>query len=284
VPATAAGIRSVAQQALVGDEDQHADEHSDAGGGEGPAPPEPVAEQRGHEVAHEGPDVDAHVEDVVAGILQRAALRVQPAYERRHVGLEETVADHDHAQGQKERVGTGNRQHQVTDPHQGAADNDRLAIADLAVGENAAEERRQVHQRDERPVHLCGGLVAESETADHGVPHVQHQDSEHEVVPEPLPHFGEEQRLEAGRVVSEHRCLLSGRVSGTVGSRSRAAPNNNVGDGFYAGFGRRDTDSRVAHSTSAVHDMCWWRIRCLELWARSATTLEVDDNLGKARR
>ena len=103
------------------------------------------------------PDVDTHVEDVVPGVLQRAAFLVEPADDRTDVRLEESVADDDEPQREIERdTSRSHPQAEVAGGHQQAADDHALAVAEVAVGEDPADERRQVDQREEGPVDLVG--------------------------------------------------------------------------------------------------------------------------------
>src|SRR5207302_7543322 len=89
-----AGVRvrvRLGQSTVVEQEDDQPDEHADAGRGEGRVPTdqrpagsdgrrvavEIVPDQGGNEVADEGADVDAHVEDVVTRVAQFAPRRVE---------------------------------------------------------------------------------------------------------------------------------------------------------------------------------------------------------------
>jgi hypothetical protein len=219
-----------------------ADEHADAGGQERVAPPVIEAQVGGDEVAGEGADVDAHVEDVVAGVLLLAVARVvvEVADQRRDVRLEEAVAEDDEQQRDPE-VGAvaGDRQAAVAEAHQDAADDDRAAVAEDAVGEQAADERREIDEREVGAEDVLGGALRHVEAAlggDHRVGaslHVEHEDAEDQIEAEALPHLGEEQDGETLRMVLEHRrshdtadasarenfCRGPGSTSDVAGSR-----------------------------------------------------------------
>jgi hypothetical protein len=209
----------------AGDEPRDAQEHPDAGGHERRPPADLVARDRGDEVAHEGTDVDAHVEDVEAGLLERTEallLVVEVADQRRDVRLEEAVADDDEQQREPERDAVpGDRQAAVAEAHQDAAEDDRPAVTDDAVGEQPADEGRQVDQRQIRAEDVRGVAVRHRQAAHRRIGrigrirHVQDEDAEHQVEAEPLPHLGEEQDRQASGMVLEHR-----GVSG-IGRRSR---------------------------------------------------------------
>src|SRR2546425_10403240 len=63
-------------------------------------------------------------------------------------------------------------------------------LPEPAVGDDAADDRRQPHGADVVPVDRSGVLVREPERLDHA----QDQEAPHPVVAEPLPHLREEER------------------------------------------------------------------------------------------
>ena len=76
-------------------EDREADEHPDARRAEAPVPPDGLAEEARHDLAEEGAEVDAHVEDRESGVAPRPALWVEVADDGRDVRLEQPRAADD---------------------------------------------------------------------------------------------------------------------------------------------------------------------------------------------
>jgi hypothetical protein len=87
----------------------------------------------------------------------------------------------------------------VAEHQQHRAEQDRLAGAEVAVGEDAADQRQQIHQRCVGAVLGARGLVVEQQM----LGQVEDQDAPHAVVGEPLPHLGEEQDHQAARVIAQ---------------------------------------------------------------------------------
>jgi hypothetical protein len=111
------------------------------------------------------------------------------------------------------------RHQEVTGGHQRAADDHRAAPADDAIGEKAAEDRRQVDEAGVEAVHVrrqrlraeraerrferaakrgeADDVLADDAAREEVVDHVQHEQRAHAVVAHPLPRLGEEQDREA---------------------------------------------------------------------------------------
>ena len=222
--------------ALAPEVNEEAEDHADAGRAEAPRPvlvprrvfalAEGAADERGEPRA----EVDAHVEDVEGAVATLVPLGVEGPDLRGDVRLEEAATDAERGEGgEKESVP---HQHELAEDHDDAAENDRLALAEDAVGEDPAEERCQVDQRGVEAIDLVGELlvveVAEDvlERAAHDreagdglddagerevLRHVEDQERAHAVVAKALPHLGEEEDREADRVAEE---LAGGRGAG----------------------------------------------------------------------
>jgi hypothetical protein len=93
-----------------------------------------------------------------------------------------------------------------------ATTNSRPAKKNEALGDPAAGQCREVNARGVEPVDGGGRLVIEAEAAAlHLVHHEQHEQRPHAVVAQPLPHLGEEQRVESARMAgSRGRGALHG--------------------------------------------------------------------------
>ena len=127
----------------------------------------------------------------------RKIAQVERAEQRRNVGLEKTVADDE--QPEREVQQRRERHREVAHRHDEAADQDRLAGTEPAVGDIAADYGREINQAGVSPIQRerVGALVVER------VDQVQHQQRAHAVVAEALPHLGEEERREAPRMPKE---------------------------------------------------------------------------------
>ncbi len=105
---------------------------------------------------------------------------------------------------------------QLADGHQDAADDHRLALSEVVVGEPDADQRREVHEAGEQAVELerlglrpAEARVGSLEAGDQR----QHQQRAHAVVAEALPHLGGEQQEQAFRM-AEPGLPRSGGQSG----------------------------------------------------------------------
>ena len=125
-----------------------------------PAAPKPrlqpygLAEIAGEDRADRGADVNAHVEDRVGAVAADVGARIELADDHRDVGLEEARADDDEGEREPEDVDRRivlaadafDRHQEVADGQQHRAEQHRLALAEIAVGEIAAEHRRDVDE------------------------------------------------------------------------------------------------------------------------------------------
>ena len=164
-------------------------------------------------------EIDADIEDRIGAIAAPVARGIEPAHLRRHVGLERAVAENERGQGEQEQRLESH--HEVADRHQGGAEQDGAVLAEHAVGENAAEQRREIDEAGIEAVDVRGkGLRAkraehrfeqllERPEPDHGVGvlgqqqkfhHVEHEQGPHPVVGEALPHLGREQEGQPARM------------------------------------------------------------------------------------
>jgi len=84
---------------------------------------------------------------------------------------------------------------------QKGAEDDRLAGAQIAVGQEPAHERHQINQRGVGGVLALAEAVREQEL----LGQIEDQKPAHAVVGEALPHLGEEQHAKAGRVAAQLR-------------------------------------------------------------------------------
>jgi len=218
-----------------------ADQHADAGGTEAVFPAVGLAEEAADQRGEQRAEVDAGVEQREARIAAWVVVRVQLADDGGDVGLEEAHAHHDQRQRQVGRAQRGVVAHhlaadalrgvaleghaQVAEHQQDAAEHHRLAHAQPAVGEQAAEHRHAVHQPAVGAQQVQPGLVAEQVV----LGQVQQQQRLHPVKGEALPHFGEEADVDALGVAEEVAgrggggCVHRGAGCGVGGKyRSRA--------------------------------------------------------------
>ncbi len=92
----------------------------------------------------------------------------------------------------------------MSDSHERTAQDHGPALADEAVREQPAEERREIDEPGLEPVDLRGTHLRELQVLDH----VVDQERPHPVVGKTVPHFGEEKDIEAPRMfkVCIHWC------------------------------------------------------------------------------
>ena len=120
-----------------------------------------VAAQRNTE---EGTGVHAHVEQRVAAITGAlVVLAVELADDRRDVRLEQAVAEDEDAEREMERARAVEGEQEVADGQEHGSSEDRTAVAENTVRQDAAEERRQVDEADVRAVQRRGVPLAHLE-------------------------------------------------------------------------------------------------------------------------
>lgn len=182
-------------------EDDQADGQTDAGGSEGGVPSVLVPHDRSYEVADEGAQVDAEVEDSEPCVLQLAVLRVESAEHRRDVRFEEAIPDDQQRQSEVEHAHAFEGQADVSGAHDDAAEHDRLAVAEDPISDETADEGREInHGRVRAKDRPSLRFVESQSTLVDRRRHVERQQAEHEVEAEPFPHLREEQPGELARV------------------------------------------------------------------------------------
>ncbi len=182
-------------EALVdGAECEEPDEEADPGRTEGGVPAVLVAHNGGNEVTDERAEVYAEVEEAEARILELAARRIESAEHRRDVGLEEAVADDEQEQPKIEHVHAFEGEADVPETHDDGADQNRLAVPQDSICQDAPDEGSQVDQSHVGPEDSGSLSFVEAETATVlAGGHVESEQPQHQVEREPLPHLSEEE-------------------------------------------------------------------------------------------
>ena len=211
--------------------DHGSDEHADAGGGEAVVPAYFLSERTAYNRREERAKVHTHVVDrvgavdaLIAGLIERADLCCE-------VRLKHPVAcDKEEQRNQEEAL----KCHQeVSDSHEHCTHVDCVRLTQVAVGHQATNKWREVHEARVESVdlrrHTNHREIAEERLqepfkrreTDHArrerwieqqvLRHVQHQQCSHAIEAEAFPHFGEEQVRQTNGVTQE---LSRGRRHG----------------------------------------------------------------------
>ena len=115
-------------------------------------PAEFFAQRAAHQRGQERAEIDADIEDREGAVAAAIAGRIERADLGRDVRLEGAVAENEKAErDQKQML---ERHHEVADRHQRGAEDDGTAAAEHAVGQQAAEDRRQVNKAGVESVDL----------------------------------------------------------------------------------------------------------------------------------
>ena len=138
--------------------DRETDHHADAGGAEAVVPADLLAERAADERREERAEIDADIEDRIGAVAAVIAGRVESADLRRHVGLEAAVAENQHQQREQEQ--RLERHHEMADRHQRRADDDGAVLAEHAVGDEPAEERREIDEAGVEAIDVRGEAAA----------------------------------------------------------------------------------------------------------------------------
>ncbi len=124
--------------------------HPHTSRGETVMPAQDRGESAADEAAQDRAEVDTHVEDGERTISPLVTLGVQPPHLRGDVRLECAVAEDEEAESDEERG--FDRHDEVAHGHENAADDHRLALSEPSVGDQTANDWREVHQTGVPPV------------------------------------------------------------------------------------------------------------------------------------
>src|SRR5207342_2449080 len=190
------------------------------------SPAQGLAEIPADDGGEQRAEIDAGIEKRETGIAARIVLRIELSDDGGNVRLEKAHAHDDqrqrqieHAQGaviaRDHAVGDGRgmpfeRHAEMPQAQQDAAEHHRLAHAQVAVGEHAAEHRYAVDQSAVCAEHIEADRVAELVVLDQ----VQQQQGLHSVEGEPLPHLGDDPDEDTFRVAEEF--VAGGQGGGLV--------------------------------------------------------------------
>ena len=180
------------------------------------------AERSAYERREKRTEIDADVEDRICAVTTLVAGRIKSTHLRRHIGLERTIAENEHGQGNEEQRLESH--HEVAKRHHRRAEEDRAVLAEHAVGEHAAEHGRKIDEtgiesvdlrserlHPERPEYRFEQIFKRGQP-DHilHMPgqqqqsyHVQDEQGAHAIIGEALPHFRREQESQSTRVTEE---------------------------------------------------------------------------------
>lgn len=183
-----------------------------------PAPQ--LAERAAHEGRQERAEVDAHVEDAEGAVAPGVAWGVERADLGRDVGFEQAVADDQQGQGREKKRFEGHEE--MPHGHDRAADDHATVRPQAAVGQPAAEKRREIDQPAVQAVDVGRGLLGEEQM----LGHVEHEQSAHAVKREALPHFGEKKDVKPRRMAQQTASSLHVPPwrCGESASRDRSPP------------------------------------------------------------
>ncbi len=208
-----------------------------------------LAKPSGRERAEHRANVDAHVKDREPLVAPGVAGRIQAADHRGDIWLEQAVAaDQQAERGVKKRMIHRflrvKRQDDVPRHHQQAAHQHRADIACQPVGDQPAEERREVDQRHVPRRNVGRPRLVESVV----FTEVEAQNVQHQIEAEPLPHLGEEERIEAFGV-AEKRAEDAAGGAGRLRDGHAAVEVNivvgNIGHVDHVGLKRQRNVTRV---------------------------------------
>ena len=190
-------------------EDGCARNHADGGQAEAVVPAERLTDVAAQQRRHGSTEVDAHIEDRKTAIALVAAFGIERSNHRRDVRLEEAIAQDQQGQCGVKRQTVFDGHHEVARCHQQAAEYHRSPGPQKTIRQHAAEERRHVHQRSVGAIDRIGLAVP---VLQEPLYHVKNEQSAHAVVAEALPHLGEEEGEQAGRVADQG--LLALKIMG----------------------------------------------------------------------
>ena len=147
--------RFFAERAIARDIGRKARQHEYASKSEARMPAIDLRQQSANQRPQCCADIDAHGEDRIAARASRAVVfGIELADLRGDVALEQSATDD--KQEQREQEGLIERHRDVAAAHQHRADHHRIAAAQPAIGDQAAEHRREIDEARIETVDLRG--------------------------------------------------------------------------------------------------------------------------------
>src|SRR6266480_5913392 len=137
--------------------------HADARTCEADVPVDPLRQIAGDERTEQRAEINPHVEDGEPRVAPRIARRVERADERAHVRLQQSGTEDDEDEAGIEEWKRPEREREVAQRDDDAADQDAAILPEPPVGDDAAEDRRAPRGARVEAVDVSGGGVAESE-------------------------------------------------------------------------------------------------------------------------
>ena len=169
-------------------------------------PADLLAQGAGHQRGQEGAQVDTHVEDRITARTAWVVLAlVQVTDHRSRVRLEQAVANDQQAQCQVQQRLIRHRD--MAQHHHRAANHRGPALAQIPIRQRATDHRCEVNEAGVEAIQRQRVVARIAQRVDE----IQHQQRTHPVVTEALPHLGEENHLQAGRLAQR----MGGRILGT---------------------------------------------------------------------
>ena len=172
------------------------------------------ADRTGDERSEERADVNPHIKNIERVVAARVVFLVKFADHNRDARLEETVPQGDQEETENEAPERGRggvrrdrrvsalaevfrvEEAEFAERHQGAAEENRAVLAEEFVGDEAAEERKEVDEPGEPTVKFIRVAFAPPETrvrVGQRRNEVENQEGAHSVIAEAFPHFGGEE-------------------------------------------------------------------------------------------
>ncbi len=211
--------------------DAKPDAHADTGRGKTVVPADFLAERAADQRRQERAEIDADIEDRIGAVAAMIAGRVKAADLRGNIRLETAIAEDQRQQREDKELLESH--HEMADGHQHRADDDGVAPTKHTVGEQSAENRREINEprikapdlrrqrlHVERTEHGFKRMLDGQKPGDiAGVVrqqqifrHVKDEQRAHPVIGEALPHLGREQESEPARMAEQIGTVTASQV------------------------------------------------------------------------
>src|SRR5690349_21461527 len=128
--------------------------HAEAGGGKSVVPAELFAERAANEWSEKSTKIDTHVKYRECTIAATVTRRIKLTDLSRNIGLEGSVAENEKPECEQKKLLECHRE--MSDRHQRGADDDGPALAQYAVGKQAAKDRCQIDQAGIKAIDVRG--------------------------------------------------------------------------------------------------------------------------------
>ena len=194
------------------------EQHAKAGGRKAIMPVVVFAQRAADQGSEGRTQVDTHIENREPGVPSCTAFGIQISNDGAYIWLQQASAQNNENKPQEKSVNRWDGQDEMSGHDDDAAKPDGFLGADQPVRYPATREGHKINRRGIKPVYGGRRRIAESQAAAfYRIDHKKNKQGPHAVVTEPLPHLGEEQRVQSARMSAASDLWCGGGFDDGIG-------------------------------------------------------------------